>query len=137
MFNPMEGMLKAYWAGVDRAMRASQPQMKAAVRAQIEVGGFVTKRTKAAMELPERFAHCQTPMDTYAAAMQFWVEGFEDYAEASQRTLRAVGMAQAAPVSRIDDWVPVSHKVAPAGDAASHAAAGAREEADTREKAAA
>lgn len=137
MFNPMEGMLKAYWAGVDRAMRASQPQMKAAVRAQIEVGGFVTKRTKAAMELPERFARCKTPMDTFAETMQFWVEGFEDYAEASQRTLRAMGVAQAAPVSRIDDWVPVSHKVAPGRESVSSAGVRSHASTDSREKAAA
>jgi len=105
--NPLAQAFGANLKAYDRVARSSQPVLKTMTRAQIEAGGFVTKRMKAHMDLPSRMAKCQTPMDVMAAGMQFWVECFEDYAETSQRALQIMGVAAPMPLSRISDWQPV------------------------------
>lgn len=102
----MEGYFKAYWKGVDSMMRASQPSMKAVARAQIEAGGFVTKRMKANMELPTRLGRCRNPVEAMQQGAQFWVECMEDYAQTSNRALQILGVNAPRPFSRIDDWQP-------------------------------
>jgi hypothetical protein len=102
----MEGYFKAYWKGVDSLVRASQPSMKAAARAQIEAGGFITKRMKANMELPARLGQCRNPMEAMQEGAQFWVECMEDYAQTSNRAMQILGVTAPRSFSRIDDWQP-------------------------------
>lgn len=100
----MEGYFKAYWKSVDSMVRASQPAMKSYARAQVEAGGFITKRMKANMELPTRLGRCRNPMEAMQESAQFWVECMEDYAETSNRALQILGVNAPRPLSRIDDW---------------------------------
>ncbi|MEM1307472.1 MAG: hypothetical protein AAGG99_08100 [Pseudomonadota bacterium] len=111
-FNPFlvtpaaNAFMRPFLTNLDKVGQSSQPQLKATVRSQIEAGGFVAKRLKANMEMPERLSRCRTPMDTMMVATSYWMEAFEDYAESSQRAARILGFASPTVVSRIGDWQP-------------------------------
>ncbi|MEO1693913.1 MAG: hypothetical protein AAFR55_01595 [Pseudomonadota bacterium] len=98
--------MRPFLTNLDKVGQSSQPQVKATVRSQIEAGGFVAKRLKANMEMPERLSRCRTPMDTMMVATSYWMEAFEDYAESTQRAARILGFAGPDVVSRIGDWQP-------------------------------
>ena len=46
--------------------------LKAAARCQLEVFGFLNRRTQAYMQVPTRLAQCRTPQDLINEQMDFW-----------------------------------------------------------------
>ncbi len=105
---------KTYFSEVDRVIRAGHPSAKSVMRAQIQTGGFVTKRMKANMELPQQVMACRTPVDLASVTFGYWLQAFEDYAETAQQTAAMFGMVPSDNVPTVEDWVPAtanSHSV--------------------------
>lgn len=63
---------------------ASAP-LKAAVRCQLEVMGYLNRRTQALLQAPTRFSSCRSPQDVLNEQMAFWQTAAEQYAETSRR----------------------------------------------------
>jgi len=108
MLPPQPPVAKSYFTEVDRVVRAGQPSAKSVVRAQIQTGGFVTKRMKANMELPHQLAACRTPVDLAGVTFGYWLQAFEDYAQTAQQTAAMFGVVPADHVPTVEDWVPAT-----------------------------
>lgn len=67
--------------------------MKGYARSQLEIMGFVSRRTQAYLEIPTRLQQCRTPQDLLNEQARFWQTAFEQYAEASRKILEAWAQA--------------------------------------------
>ncbi len=85
---PFFAPLHAYFGSLD-SMAQSMSPMKGAARVQLEMTGFLSRRTQAYLEIPSRLQQCRTPQDLFNEQARFWQTAFEQYAEAGRRMTEA------------------------------------------------
>lgn len=89
---PYFAPLQAYFGHLDTLAQSMSP-MKGMARAQLEMMGFVSRRTQAYLEFPSRMQQCRTPQDLLNEQARFWQTAFEQYAEAGRRMTEAWAQA--------------------------------------------
>lgn len=56
-------------------------------RTSLEAGGFLSRRARANLELPNKLSHCRTMQDVMAAGAEYWTAALNDMVESQQRML--------------------------------------------------
>jgi hypothetical protein len=88
---PFVNLSQTYCNGLDVLAKNYEPVLKSVGRLNLEVVGFMTRRTSAWMEIPARASRCKTPQDFVREQMQFWQTAAQDYSEGVQRLTVAFG----------------------------------------------
>jgi hypothetical protein len=83
------GTLPNVLGGFDVAMKGFEPALQNTSRWNLELIGFMTKRTRAWLGLPGQLSQCKSPIEFAGEQMRFWQTAASDYAEASKRLVAA------------------------------------------------
>ena len=111
--SPANSMFLAYFTALEAASVAFTP-MKSVARAQAEMIGFMSRRTRACFEAPAQLISCRNPQDVLHEQMRFWDLAAEQYNETSKRIVEAWTPVAAAvdeaekpavPVTRTHDYI--------------------------------
>ena len=78
-----------FWSAYGSCARATEPVVRSAACAQLEVSSLVGHRMKAWAGIPSTLARCRTPVDLFQAQVAFWQEAGRNYMEASQHVMEA------------------------------------------------
>lgn len=85
---PYFAPLQAYFGNLDSLAQGMSP-MKGIARWQLEILGFMSRRTQAYMEIPSRLQQCRTPQDLVNEQARFWQTSMEQYTDAARRLTEA------------------------------------------------
>lgn len=85
---PFFAPFHAYFGNLDSVAQGMSP-FKHMARSQLELMGFISRRTQAYLEIPSRLQQCRTPQDLLNEQARFWQTAFEQYADASRRMTEA------------------------------------------------
>jgi hypothetical protein len=88
---PFGNLSQAYTNGLDHLAKGYEPALKNAGRFNLELMGFITRRTQAWLDIPTRASQCRTPQDLVREQQQFWQAAAQDYAEGARRLWGAFG----------------------------------------------
>jgi len=88
---------QAYFAGFDTMVKGYEPALKGVGRWNLELLGFMARRTQAWLEIPSRLSQCKTPVDVLNAQGKFWQAAAADYTEGSKRLTAALSACAAMP----------------------------------------
>lgn len=88
---PFVNLSQAYCSSLDLLARNSEPLVKNVGRANLEVLGLITRRTRAWLDLPTRVSKCRTPQDFLQEQARFWQTAAADYGESAKRLAVALG----------------------------------------------
>jgi hypothetical protein len=108
---PFVNLSQAYCNGLDVLAKSSEPLVKGVGRANLEVLGLFTRRTRAWLELPSRLSQCKSPQDLAQEQLRFWQNATLDYTEGAQRL--ATAFSALAPAGLNGAW---NVKAAPSRD---------------------
>lgn len=89
---PYFAPMQAYFGNLDTMAHSMSP-LKGLARSQLELVGFLSRRTQAYLEIPSRLQQCRTPQDLFNEQARFWQTAFEQYAEAGRRMTEAWAQA--------------------------------------------
>ena len=87
-----DGSFQSFWANFSAPNGASkmalakeiEPMAKAVTLTQSEMLGLMSKRTRAYMDWPMKFARCKSPKDVFALQQSFWQQCVADYTATAQ-----------------------------------------------------
>lgn len=102
---PLLGFIEGYQAQLQGAAQAWGPLIKVTVRCQIEAASLVSRRARAALELPSRLAACRSPFDLMSESLRFWSAASDEYAQSSRRIMDA-WMRPAQPMAVVPPVAP-------------------------------
>ena len=88
---PFANLGQAYCNNLDTLAKNYEPVFMGASKLSLEVMNFMTRRTRAWLEIPARATQCKTPLDIAKAQQQFWQAAVHDYTEVAQRLTSALG----------------------------------------------
>jgi len=88
--SPVHSTFQMYFSGLEAFGQAYDPFLKGIARTQLEVMGFLNRRTRAYMETPARLSQCRTPQDVMNLQVGFWRAAYQDYTESMGRVANAM-----------------------------------------------
>jgi hypothetical protein len=91
--SPVHSTFQMYFNGLEAFGQAYDPFLKGIARSQLEVMGFLNRRTQACMEAPARLSQCRTPQDVMTLQAGFWQAAYQDYTESMGRVTSAMALA--------------------------------------------
>lgn len=94
---PLGNLSQSYFGGLDMMVKGYEPALKGVGRWNLEVLGFMARRTHAWLELSSRLGQCKTPVDVFNEQGKFWQAAAADYADGSKRLVAAWGAVAAMP----------------------------------------
>ena len=94
---PLGDLSQAYFGSLDMMVKGCEPALKGVGRLNLELVGFMTRRSQAWLEMPARLGRCKTPVDLFSEQMRFWQTAAADYAEGSRRLSAAWGACAVMP----------------------------------------
>jgi hypothetical protein len=78
-----------FWRALEAYVRMSEPLLRAASCANLELAGLAAARARAWSEIPASAAACRSPEQLMAAQAQFWQTAMHDYGQTADRVSRA------------------------------------------------
>jgi len=94
---PLGNLSQTYFGGLDTMVKGYEPVLKGVGRWNLEVLGFMARRTHAWLEVSSRLSQCKTPVDAFNEQAKFWQAAVADYSEGSKRLVSAWSACAAMP----------------------------------------
>jgi hypothetical protein len=94
---PLGNLSQAYFGGLDLMMKGCEPALKGVGRWNLELMGFMARRTRAWLEIASQLSQCKTPLDVMTEQTKFWQATSADYVAAAKRLTAAWGACTAMP----------------------------------------
>lgn len=88
--SPVHSTFQMYFSGLEAFGQAYDPFLKGIARTQLELMGYLNRRTQACLEAPARLSQCRTPQDVMSLQAGFWRAAYQDYSESVGRVTNAM-----------------------------------------------
>ncbi len=88
-YQSFEDVYRSYVAQFSSVPPTFENTFKGFARVQLELMGLASRRTRAVMEAPTRFAQCRTPHDFGQEQLRFWRVAQDEYMESTERLVAA------------------------------------------------
>ena len=99
VFDPRIGaqLSQTYFNALEAGIKAYEPAFKSVGRVNLELLGFVTRRSQAWLSIPARASQCKSPLDAINELLRFWQTFASDHMEGSHRLAVALGACAIVP----------------------------------------
>jgi hypothetical protein len=89
--DPLGNLSQACFGNLDIMVKGCEPALKGIGRWNLELVGFMARRSQAWLEMPAKLSRCRTPMDLVNEQLRFWQTAAADYADGQHRLTAALG----------------------------------------------